>query len=164
MNKHLFFICPTDSIEFLINRLYKSENYFITSLGNSMTFKMNEKEEIKSFIKSKKITEITFVLRDNNKVFQDAITNQEYSTIAGVRSFYNQMKALEVFSEKKLNQNYSNDNFILKHLNKKVKDLKCKLDNWSVENIKFNAIVYSNTKQSLHIVYQNKLNLKINLN
>ena len=46
MQKHLFFVCPTDNLESVINFKFKHENYFLTSLGNSFEFNKDNVNEI----------------------------------------------------------------------------------------------------------------------
>lgn len=91
MQKHLYFVCPTDHLESVINRTFKQENYFCTSLGNSVVFDLNRTEEIKSFIEAKEIEKITFILSDTNQLVLDALRNQDFKAIGGLRNFYSEI-------------------------------------------------------------------------
>ena len=45
--------------------------------------------EINSLIETKCITEITFVLSDNNQMIMDALKNQRFNKVKGLKRFYN---------------------------------------------------------------------------
>ena len=62
MGKHLYFVCPTDNLETVIENHFQNKNYFLSSLGNSLGFSFEVVEEINSLIENKGITEINFVL------------------------------------------------------------------------------------------------------
>ena len=38
MSNNLYFICPTDNLESIINSTFNEEKYYVTSLANSITF------------------------------------------------------------------------------------------------------------------------------
>ena len=81
MFNKLYFICPTDNIESIINSKLTDNNFYITSLANSITFNYDFIKELYSIVESKKISEITFVLSDDNKLINDAIENKDYKNI-----------------------------------------------------------------------------------
>ncbi len=83
MRKHLYFICPTDRLEAVINARFKQENYYWTSLGNSVSFDNERVGEINALMETKSITGITFVLSDDNCMFLDALKDREFSSING---------------------------------------------------------------------------------
>jgi len=91
MKQCLYFICPTDYLETIIERTFDQENYFYSSLGNSVIFTKDELSEIKKLICSKGIREISFVLADDNPIVLDALANQNFSDIRGLKKFYNQV-------------------------------------------------------------------------
>ena len=81
MFNKLYFICPTDNIESIINSKLNDNNFYITSLANSITFNYDFIKELLSIIESKKISEITFVLSDDNKLINDALENKQFKNI-----------------------------------------------------------------------------------
>ena len=93
MQKHLFFICPTDALEGLINRAYKEENYFLSSLANSINFSEAVSETINALIETKCITEISFVLSTNNALFLDALSPQNFNSIKVLHPLYKAVNA-----------------------------------------------------------------------
>ena len=48
MLKHLYFICPTDFLEGVIENVFKQINYYYTSLGNSITFDKDSVKQLKN--------------------------------------------------------------------------------------------------------------------
>mgnify|MGYP004137638051 CR=1 FL=1 len=84
MRKHLYFVCPTDHLETVINDHCYQENYYLTSLGNSVSFNSEFIGEINSLIEANRITEITFILSDNTS----AILVQLYCYISCINSKY----------------------------------------------------------------------------
>ena len=78
MFNKLYFICPTDNIESIINSKLNDNNFYITSLANSITFNYDFIKELLSFIEAKKISEIAFVLSDDNKLINDALENNKF--------------------------------------------------------------------------------------
>jgi hypothetical protein len=71
MNKHLYFICPTDHLETVIQKISQEKNYYLTSLGNSIDLDFETMGQINSLIESKKITQISFILSNNNHFFNE---------------------------------------------------------------------------------------------
>ena len=68
MLKHLYFTCPTDHLETVISESFDQENYFLSSLGNSVSFSSEFVNEVSSFIKAHSINKITFILSENNRI------------------------------------------------------------------------------------------------
>ena len=71
MSRHLYFVCPTDNLEKLIEEKYPQENYYLTSLGNSIKFSNDFIVEINGLIEAKGIEKVTFVLSKNNHFILD---------------------------------------------------------------------------------------------
>ena len=72
MNASLFFLCPTDCLESIVNKNYKGNNYFYTSPGNNSSFDLISLESIKALICRHDIKNIYFVLSEQNKIVIDA--------------------------------------------------------------------------------------------
>ena len=66
MEPQLYFICPTDHLEHIINDQLGGVNYFYFSLGNSLGFDVETLEQLSSFLNEKRIENISFVLSDSN--------------------------------------------------------------------------------------------------
>ena len=88
-SSHLYFICPTDHLETVINNKLRQENYFVTSLGNSLSFNQDFVEEIISLIEVKQVSEVTFVLSNTNKIILGTLIDQEIYRIEGLKGYYN---------------------------------------------------------------------------
>ncbi len=92
MQKCLYSLCPTDCLETVINNTFRNENYFYTSLGNSVIFSNNTITEIKILISKHRINEVCFVLSNNNHFILDALKNNNFSNIRGLSTFYKEIK------------------------------------------------------------------------
>ena len=68
MNASLFFLCPTDCLESIVNKIYKGENYFYNSLGNALTLDSTTLESIKRLVCRHNIKNIYLVLSEQNKI------------------------------------------------------------------------------------------------
>ncbi len=122
MTKTLYFICPTDCLEPIINYTFQQENYYYSSLGNSTSFDSNMLVQIKELIKSKNIDEILFILSNNNRIISDAIGKQCFSEINGLSFFYNQV--IEKSNSKVSWKVWEDPTLLLSHLlNIKIKEL-----------------------------------------
>lgn len=100
MCNKLYFICPTDNLESIINSTFNYKNYYLTSLANSFTFNIEFKKEICSIIESRKINDITFILSDNNKFLTDALGDRNFEKIRGLNSFYHSISKHKDFITK----------------------------------------------------------------
>lgn len=117
----LFLICPTDFLEAAIESNFNGNNYFYTSLGNSI--KLEDKktmEQIENFIKEKYISKVVFVLKENNTIISDIMNDYEYGNLL-VASNLNK----EINHHKFMMSSYNNKSILQKlctsgHLNSKV--------------------------------------------
>ena len=92
MLKHLYFTCPTDHLETTINKSFEHENYFLSTLGNSVSFSSEFVNEISSFIKANSINKITFILSDNNRIIRDDAKSDKYNNKIEVKNFLKLIK------------------------------------------------------------------------
>ena len=88
IKKSLNFICPTDCLEPIINDAFSQENYYYSSLGNSITFDRKIVHQLEKLIKKREIKEISFVLSNDNRIVLDALGNQDFSEIRSLGDFY----------------------------------------------------------------------------
>lgn len=88
MQNRLFFICPTDRLEPIINSAFNGVNYFYSSLGNSVGFDYHTMQYLEQMIEKNNIREIFFVLAYDNAILLDAIGARKYECIYGMSDFY----------------------------------------------------------------------------
>lgn len=148
MDKHLFFICPTDHLEVIINNTFKQENYFYSSLANSLMLDIDMVGHLNDLIETTYISEITFVLSDDNKIIREALINKDYADLRGLNKFYNhisyQKKRFGLIVQK---QDLTRS-LLSYYLNIRIKELNQKLSaSWFSGQIKINAQIYER-KQS----------------
>ena len=152
--KCLYLICPTDCIESIINRAYKCENYFYTSLGNSFVFDSKTINELYQIIEKHCITDICFVLSNNNKIIIDALGNQCYSNLNGLNNFYNEITKQKVRSE--ITSQNNNRKFLLisYYLNNKICELQLLLNALSNKPY-ISGKIYSSCQNIFLDIYSN---------
>ncbi len=153
MQKHLYFVCPTDHLEPVINSTFKQENYYFTSLGNSIVFDTNMVSQLKELLQAKNIRDISFVLSDNNHIVSDALGKQEFLGIAGLSNFYNQMTRQTEYFEG-VWQTYNHQFLILSHhLNDKIKELRLASKCLSIDPLKINGKIYNRHQEVFNDIY-----------
>ena len=142
MKKHLYFICPTDYLETVINGTFKQENYYITSLGNSITFDRKTVAAISKLVEKKNITEITFVLSDNNPIVMDGLNDQDFANVWGLGHFYRKITKLEVRAELLWQTGHLAVPVLAYYLGKRIEDLRAKLGRGRIDRLAINAKVF----------------------
>lgn len=153
MNKSLYFICPTDYLEPVINKTFRHKKYYYASLGNSVSFDCATMREINTLIKNKDVRNISFVLSTSNPIIQDALGNQEFSHLRGVKNVYNEIKKQKEHS-KALGQTVDPNFCILSYyLNHKIKELQHELNSVLRNDIKINGVVYNKQENRFTTIY-----------
>lgn len=159
MQNTLYFICPTDCLESVINNTFKNENYFYTSLGNSFNIDNNILARIKCLVKKHQIKKMCFVLSSDNKIIEDAVNHQDFSNINGLNNFYKdiskQQQSVIIYNNQQ--QGLSMLSYIL---NKKVQELQVKLAAVTNCFIEINAEIFDRNSNAFIPVYSNLLCLK----
>ena len=164
MFNKLYFICPTDNIESIINSKLTDNNFYITSLANSITFNYDFIKELYSIVESKKISEITFVLSDDNKLINDAIENKDYKNIKSLDHLNFKISLQKNFYKKKSTRSEIRLDLISCLLNQKKYELKNIMDSLGFK-IDINAKVYKTKVNEFTKVKSKLLNLEFfNLN
>ncbi|MEO1257238.1 MAG: hypothetical protein AAFZ15_00515 [Bacteroidota bacterium] len=153
MQKHLYFVCPSDYLETVIDKTFRQENYYCTSLGNSMVFDLDTVEEIIKLLKSKNINEVSFVLSDDNSIVQDALEKQDFSGITVLNDFYDKIIAHQEHSE--VSWQICNRKFLILsyHLNNKIKELKLGLKTIYFNGLKINGLIYKRQENIFQDIY-----------
>ena len=155
MYKHLYFVCPSDNLESLIDKKFPQENYFLSSLGSSISFNSDFIEEVNALIESKGIEKITFVLSDDNKLVHDGIKNQNFGNINDLRKLYKNISdhkrlTTKVYLEKNAQK------LITSHLLKqKINEMNMNLSEWLSSKVNIDAKIYSRNNDSFNGVPSN---------
>ena len=153
MQKHLYFVCPTDYLEPVINTTFKKENYYLTSLGNSIAFDTDRVEQLNELLQTKNIRDITFVLSDNNRIVSDALEKKDFSEITGLNDFYNQIARQKKHSEG-VWKTYNRQFLILSyHLNEKIKELQLGLKCLSINSPQISGKIYNRHTEVFSNIY-----------
>lgn len=155
MHRTLFLLCPTDYLESTINREFNQENYFYSSLGNSFVMDSETLESIKALIKKHRIQEINFVLSSNNKIIVDALGEQFFSDVKGLKTFYDEVILQRERSEFLWQTNNHQFSILSYFLNNKIKELKLALSDLTNDSIKIRGKIYNNDKNIFRNIYSN---------
>ena len=146
MQKNLYFLCPSENLEAVIEKSFPQENYFLSSLGNSISFSDDFILDINSLLESKGIGKITFILSNNNRFILDAMKNQEFKYIKELKEYYKTIEKRKVLTIK----SYKNKNFtslITSHILKtKINELNSNLFDWIRNKISIEGKIYDPTK------------------
>ena len=163
MHKRFYLICPTDCLEYTINKTFRYENYFYTSLGNSFSYDRKTLEYIKAIVKKHNIKEIYFVLSIDNMIFLDALGNKKFSKIGKLHNYYNDIKNQKERSSIAFKENVNQFTILSFYLNKKIKELR--LANLSSQTIKIGGKIYHKNQDTFTNIYSDLVCLeKHNLN
>ena len=160
MNKHLYFVCPTDNLETVINNKFHQENYYLTSLGNSINFRPELINEINSLLEAKNITNITFILSQNNLMILDALKSQYYNNTKGLKTFYNIITKEKNLSKTLWMTSDIQYLIIVYYLNLKIRELKLGLNNWFKDKVKVKAKIYNKKDNTFNEIHHNLLSLE----
>ena len=144
MQKHLYFVCPTDHLETVINKAFKEENYYFTSLGNSVAFSAELVGQINDLIAAKGIREVSFVLSNRNQLIIDALKNRSFKRIRGLTGFYNEIAKQEKFTKAVWQVDELLAPVLSYYLSVKIREFKSTLASWSLEPINVDGKIYNN--------------------
>ena len=164
MHQHLYFICPSDHLEPIINSASKNDNYYYTSLGNSVVFNSHTVHLVEHIVRKNNITEISFILSNDNSIINDALNQQGHSHIRGLRDFYN-----DIVNQKEKSETFWRSKYQIPvlsyHLNNKIKELQLRLGNSLKYPIEINGKVYNRQKKTFDSIHSDLICLKnYNLN
>ncbi len=163
--KHLYFICPTDYLELVIEDNFPTENYFFTSLGNSIAFNRMTMEQINAMIEVRGIKKITFVLADDNRFILDGLVNNKLFDSIPMRQFYKAVSIQKTLSEKIWKTDGLRIPIISHYLEKRINELIPQLNHWLLGKMDICAKVYNrknNTFRELHFSFFHEENLSLN--
>ena len=164
MFNKLYFICPTDNIESIINSKLNDNNFYITSLANSITLNYNFIRELYLIIESKKIREITFVLSDDNRLINDILENKDNKNIRSLDHLNLEIYSHKNFFKKELTISEIRLDIISYLLNQKKNELKNITDSLGLK-LDINAKVYNKEVNEFTKVKSKLINMEFfNLN
>lgn len=153
MQKSLFLICPTDSIEWIINRHFESVNYFYTSLGNAFLSDANSLTKIKELIEVHHIQKIYFVLSSKNEIILDAMEGQFFTNIRGLQKLYDQIDEHIRHSKSSWIAEDRKHSVFSYFLNQKIKNLRSDLEGLHSEKLDIKGFVYESEAQNFRPIY-----------
>ena len=149
----LYFICPTDFLESVINKSFQDEKYYYSTLGNSINFDNKVLKNTKKLIETKNIRAIYFVLSSDNRIVFDALGNQDYSRIKGLNVFYDQVIKQKETVELSW-QAWNSDFLILSYyLNHKISELKQGMGDRMNDQLIIKGKIYNKEEKAFIDIY-----------
>lgn len=157
MKKCLYFICPTDCLESTIQSTFHQENFFYSSLGNSVNFNECELNQAKQLICDKGIREISFILADDNRIVLDALNEQRFLNVTGLKKFYSQVLLEKEYLE--ILWQIQNPHFLIlsSFLNKKIEELKKGLSELMVGDFNLSGKIYRKKEFKFDDIFSYKI-------
>ena len=160
MKSHLYFVCPTDHLEPVIDVESEQRNFFYSSLGNTLVFNQDFASELGKLLLNRSIDSITFVLSNNNRIFLDAFYRQDYPEIKGMKSFYEDIThQKEQFRTMDIQVLDSELHILKRYLNLKVERLHDCLIDLGFDHLTIDASIFDASTRRFH-----KINLNANHN
>ena len=153
MQKRLFLLCPTDTLESTINKISSGDNYFYTSLGNSFDVDSETLQHIKELVDKQEICKIYFVLSNDNKIILDALGGQFFSHISGLKKCYKEVKKQQRNAEIIEKSEGSQFSILSYYLNRKRKELQFQLDHLCAHDVAVSAKIYNKQENSFRDIY-----------
>ena len=153
MNNCLYIICPTDHLEPLVRKWFEGQKYFYTSLGNTLTIDKNTLAQIAITINRHNINKITFILSEENSIVLDALNNQKFSTITGLKESYKSIIEQKREALNLWNTHNQHTLFLSYYLNQKIKDLQSRLKEHLSNPPNINGKLYSKPYNSFRNIY-----------
>ena len=142
MQKHLYFVCPSDNLEGLIDKKFPQENYFLSSLGNSLSLSKDIMQEVNALIELKGIYKITFILSDDNKLIFDGLRNQNFDNINVLKKLYNNITNYKKLTSKVYGEGNIQILVTSNLLNEKINEIKLGLCDWLSSKVNIDAKIY----------------------
>jgi len=153
MNTCFYLICPTDCLEQTINKQFKGENYFYSSLGNSFNYDNQTLKAIKTIIKKNNIRHIYFVLSLDNKIILDAVGKQKFSNINALSSCYKHLKKQGLNAQLVFDDTVFLYSVISYYLNQKIKELQIQFSFLSQTSIEVRGKIYNKSNNAFSNIY-----------
>lgn len=153
MKGHLYFICPADYLEPIIDSMFENDNYYYTSLGNSVIFDPDVMPEIAELIIKHDIREISLVLSCSNPIIMDALEHQNFVDLRGLNHIYSEIPRQKKNSEV-LSKDADSQFMVLSYyLNAKIKELKEELARLDFTPLQINGKIYFGEDKIFREIY-----------
>lgn len=155
MKKCLYIICPTDHLEPIVRKWFKGQKYFYTSLGIANNLDSQTSKQIVNTIQKNNINQVSIILSENNRIILDAINNQKFSKIMGLKKSYKNIVEQNELIKMKWQTYNHHTIFLSYYLNKKIIDLQDKLSKYLNKPLKIEGKLYSKPYNSFRSIYSN---------
>lgn len=160
MGAVLYLVCPTDSLEPILDHYSDQAAYYYGSLGNAYSFDAIVLEELKHLITTKHITEISFVLSADNAIVLNTSEQVLVSSSNSWQHLYGQIAAQKTQVQKVWQ--HSENSFLLLsyYLQSKIKELNNQIKHWAIKLPAINGKIYCKPTHSLKTIYTDLILIK----
>lgn len=148
MPGHLYFVCPTDHLETVIESHFSGDHYFVSSLGNSIDFNSKFATYLANLIETKGITEISFVLAEDNVMLKNVQKIKEFKGLRRLHKFYQSNLKSKTYGKDEKHKLYSKLPEVYNCLCLRVEDFNSQVSNRYSEAVRVNAKVYYRQKNN----------------
>ncbi len=132
---------------------FRQENYYYSSLGNSIVFDKYIVEQLKKLICTKNIGEIAFVLSSDNRIILDALGKQDFLDVTDLNKFYNQITRQRGYSEMSWQTWNRQFSVISYYLNQKIKELERVLSDSISDQLNISGKVYNRRENRFNEIH-----------
>ena len=153
MNASLFFLCPTDCLESIVNKKYIGENYFYNSLGNTLTLDSITLESIIRLVCRHNIRNIYLVLSEQNKIAVDVMEGQTFPKIRGLQNFNNSINQSKKQSELFWKTSEPVFSSLSYYLNQKIRQLQLNLSYVLSQSVNLEGKIYIKSQNKFVDIY-----------
>ena len=151
--RSLYFICPTDCLESVINLAFVNQNHFYTSLGNSVVFDAEMANVVKALVLKHHIKSIYFVLALNNIIVSDVLENQAVYPITDLKNTYaihiDKKRPTQIPSQLRTHRSV----LLSHHLNQKISGLQQILQTLGLDHIAVSGKIYDKDRDEFDKIY-----------
>jgi len=165
MSKTLYFVCPTDNLEKKISSVNTGEIFFHSALGDALIFEEPFLTAINDYIINHGITNIVFVLSNQNKVFTTIINNKDFCQSPQLLKIYQSISTQVEQSKNYWQDDNLRDYVIKEFLTRQVEALQQKINYWVSFNINVEAQIYQPNLQKFSNITPDKFrDIRFSLN
>ncbi len=110
-------------------------------------------EQLMELLTTKDISQVSFVLSDDNSIVSDALGNHEFCEITGLRHFYQEIARQKQRSRVLWQSHHLQFSVLSNYLNQKIKELKLALGDRCTDHLKINGKIYLTQRKAFSDIY-----------
>ena len=160
----LVFTCPADFLETAVNKAYPGENYFVSSPGNTLVLDRTQTELLEMMLDEKPITDVLWVLADNNPILHDVLGAQTFDHLPGLGGLKQVLAKAEAAADRHWYHDFKLQSLLTVHLDERIRELRRLLHPKYSNRLRFEARIYARERQVFRANTIEAIPLEIPLN